>query len=150
MFKKILIPVNMQDTALAEKALAIAIDKARAPDTVLTVMTVAPGFGLPLVAAYFPENAVKKAMEEIERQLKAYISKKIPAGINVNEVLREGSPAGEIIAQASEDNVDLIIIPSHDKSLEQVLLGSVAAKVARHAHCPVLVVKGGCSHPALE
>lgn len=143
MFKNILMPVNMQDTALADKALAIAIDKARAPDAVLTVMTVAPGFGMPLVAAYFPEGAVQKAMEEILRQLNDYIARKIPAEITVNEVLREGTPADEIIAQASEDNVDLIIIPSHDKSLEQFLLGSVADKVARHAPCPVLVVKGG-------
>ncbi len=60
MFKNILMPVNMQDTALADKALAIAIDKARAPDAVLTVMTVAPGFGMPLVAHIFRKMRFRK------------------------------------------------------------------------------------------
>jgi len=142
MFKNILFPVNLQDTALSDKALGLAIQQARSAGASLTVMTVAPGFGMPIVASYFPDNAVQEALKEIARQLEAYVAERIPADIQTRAVVTEGNPAEQIIGQAKEAGVDLIIIPSHDRELEHVLLGSVAARVARHAPCSVLVIKG--------
>ena len=43
-------------------------------------------------------------------------------------------------AQAVQD-ADVIVIASHDPGLADYLLGSVAARVVRHAHCSVLVVR---------
>ena len=142
MFKKILVPVNLQNTALAEKAIGLAVDKAQTSGASLVVMAVAPGFGMPIVASFFPEDAVREALQEIARQLKAYIAENIPSELDTTAVVTEGNPAEQIINQAREVNADLIIMPSNDQAMEQVLLGSVSARVARHAHCSVLVVKG--------
>jgi nucleotide-binding universal stress UspA family protein len=61
-------------------------------------------------------------------------------GITVSKKLVEGHPAEEIIKEAKED--DLIVMGSKGRTgLDRLLLGSVAENVARHASCPVMIVK---------
>ena len=53
-----------------------------------------------------------------------------------------GNPGNLITEQADALRAGLIVIPSHGRTgLRRVLLGSVAERVVRHAHCPVLVLK---------
>jgi nucleotide-binding universal stress UspA family protein len=137
----ILFPVDLEHTVEAEKALKIAIDEARRSNAKLTVMTVAPGFGMPIVASYFEKGAVKSALKEIARHLKRYVDDNIPDDIETRAIVNEGNPAELILKQAQNDNIDLIVIASHNSQIENLLLGSCAAKVVRHAHCTVTVVK---------
>ena len=137
----ILFPVDLEHTVEAEKALKIAIDEARRSNAKLTVMTVAPGFGMPIVASYFEKGAVKSALKEIARHLKQYVDDNIPDDIETRAIVNEGNPAELILKQAQNDNIDLIVIASHNSQIENLLLGSCAAKVVRHAHCTVTVVK---------
>ncbi len=52
-----------------------------------------------------------------------------------------GDPVEEIVAFAKTNDADLIIIGTHGaKGLEKILLGSVAERVLKRAHCPVLVM----------
>ena len=56
------------------------------------------------------------------------------------EVLR-GEPASQILEAAERTETDLIIMGSHGEGgVDRWLLGSVSERVARHAHCSVLVV----------
>jgi len=141
MYKNILFPVDLEHTAEAEKALALSIDEARRSKAKLTVMTAAPGFGMPIVASYFEENAVKQALKEVARHLKRYVADNIPDDIETKAVVVEGNPGELILKQACQDAVDLIVIPSHNSQIENLFLGSVAAQVVRHATCTVTVVK---------
>ena len=53
-----------------------------------------------------------------------------------------GDPAAEIIDYAESQKIDLIVIPSHGRTgLRRFFLGSVAEKVIRFAHCPVLILR---------
>lgn len=53
-----------------------------------------------------------------------------------------GDPGAVIADRASELQADLIILPSHGRTgFSRLLLGSVAERVVRLAHCPVLVFK---------
>lgn len=57
-------------------------------------------------------------------------------------IIRTGSPPEEIVKKAEEDNYDTILIGHRGMSdLERFFIGSVAAKVVRHAPCDVLVHK---------
>jgi len=141
MHKNILFPVDLEHTVEAEKALKIAIEEAQRSKAKLTVMTVAPGFGMPIVASFFDELAVKKALKEIARHLKRYIDDNIPDDIETRAIVNEGNAAELILKQAQKDKIDLIVIASHNSQIENLLLGSCAAKVVRHAHCTVTVVK---------
>ena len=141
MYENILFSVDLEHTDEAEKALKIAIDEAGRSNAKLTVMTVAPGFGMPIVASFFDEHAVQNALKEVARHLKQYVDDNIPGDIQTNAVVVEGNPAELILKQAQTDDIDLIVIASHNSQIENLLLGSCAAKVVRHAHCNVTVVK---------
>ena len=53
-----------------------------------------------------------------------------------------GDPGRVITDLASELGADLIVIPSHGRTgMKRLLLGSVAERVVRLAHCPVLVLR---------
>jgi nucleotide-binding universal stress UspA family protein len=141
MYENILFSVDLEHTAEAEKALKIAIEEAGRSNAKLTVMTVAPGFGMPIVASFFDEHAVQNALKEVARHLKQYVDDNIPGDIQTNAIVVEGNPAELILKQAQTDDIDLIVIASHNSQIENLLLGSCAAKVVRHAHCNVTVVK---------
>jgi|SRR3984957_45264 len=61
--------------------------------------------------------------------------------IDIPEVTRAvtiGDPAFQIIQYAQENDIDLIMMPTHGYGIfRSLLLGSTAAKVLHDAHCPV-------------
>ena len=95
MFKKILLPIDLQETHLAVKAVKIAIDEARKHSAEICVMTVMPGFGMPVVASFFPDNAMKKALTELGSELKRYIAANFPKDISTHPIIAEGNPGGK-------------------------------------------------------
>ncbi len=53
-----------------------------------------------------------------------------------------GEPAHGIADYAQEKKAELIVIPSHGRTgITRLLIGSVAERVVRLAHCPVLVLR---------
>ncbi|MGF1497967.1 MAG: universal stress protein [Elainellaceae cyanobacterium] len=60
----------------------------------------------------------------------------------VNFHVAVGDPSSEIIDYAKTYDINLIVIPSHGRTgLNRFLMGSVAERVVRFAHCPVLVLR---------
>src|SRR5215208_6054332 len=56
---------------------------------------------------------------------------------------RMGRPDAEIIDQAEEVGAGLIVMGSRGFGpIRRALMGSVSDSVVRHAHCPVMVVRG--------
>ena len=54
----------------------------------------------------------------------------------------EGEAATGIVHQAEQRHADVIVMGTHGRTgLEYMLLGSVAEKVVRKAHCPVLTIR---------
>ena len=59
-------------------------------------------------------------------------------------VVEIGTPAEMMIALAKERQVDVIVTATHGRSeLADLIMGSTAEKLIRHAPCPVLVVREG-------
>ena len=53
-----------------------------------------------------------------------------------------GEPAAEILEVARARGADLIVMGTHGRTgLEHALMGSIAERVVRRAHCPVLTVR---------
>jgi nucleotide-binding universal stress UspA family protein len=67
----------------------------------------------------------------------------------IETLVVEGNPAAEIVRVATERTFDLIVLGSHGRGgISRAILGSVADKVMRTAHCPVMIVAHGAEHAA--
>ena len=62
---------------------------------------------------------------------------------NIRELVRHGDPAEQIVALASEEAFDLLVIGApHRRFFEGLVLGTTTLRAVRHAPCPVLRVSG--------
>jgi nucleotide-binding universal stress UspA family protein len=85
------------------------------------------------------EELLAEASEYLEYHVRI-ARRQCPAPVTGH--LAQGDPAEEILRRARSLGADLVVVGTHDTvGLERFLLGSVAAKVARKAPCPVLVVR---------
>jgi nucleotide-binding universal stress UspA family protein len=82
------------------------------------------------------QSRSRHAAEALENELADH-------GYEVPHVaIRFGNPGHEIAEYAEQVEAGLIVVASHGKSgLKRLLIGSVADRVVRLAHCPVLVLK---------
>lgn len=62
-------------------------------------------------------------------------------GLDVMTTMHLGHPAEVIVRHALESGADLVVVGHKGHFLHDFLLGSTAARVTRHAPCPVLVVR---------
>jgi nucleotide-binding universal stress UspA family protein len=77
----------------------------------------------------------EKLQEEIDKNQQSGNIKVIPD-------VRKGQPYEEILKEASERKIDLIVIASHGKTgLQKYFIGSVTEKVMKEAKCPVLLIR---------
>jgi universal stress protein A len=87
----------------------------------------------------------QELVEEMEKQAHEKLTKlteQIKKTIKVETVVRQGKPFVEIIKEAKEKDMDLIVMASHGRTgVSHMLMGSVAEKVVRKANCPVLIVR---------
>ncbi len=87
----------------------------------------------------FDSMTTEKRKERIRALLHEKLGDKM-AGATVH--LPTGSPGSEIVRVAEEIGADLIVMPSHGRTgLTRIALGSVAERVVRLSHCPVLVLR---------
>lgn len=134
------------------KKILVAVDTARSGgnDTVMTTakkLAEVMGANLAMVHviegipgylyAEIPEAVLRMRKEQAEAEVK-----KLAETYNIGEaLLREGSPATEILDCAKELDAELIVLHSHDPGFADYFLGSVASRVVRHAHCSVHIVR---------
>lgn len=75
-------------------------------------------------------------------QLENLIVEEIGSRVKAEAVVRTGKPHQEILREAEEKDIDLIIVATHGHSgVEQILFGSTAMRIVRLAKCPVLTVR---------
>ena len=95
---------------------------------------------LDLIPAYpqaeLPSDLIDDITPKTHNSLKALADK---AEVKAKIEVRSSGAYRKIIQSAEENEVDLILINSHQPGLQDYLLGSTAAKVVRHAKCAVLV-----------
>lgn len=141
MFKEILLPIDLEETELTAQAIAVAQDIADHYGSRITVLTVMPDFGMPLVANYFPDDMMDKARQEIRSELEKLVEARFRDPSAVSIEVGQGSPHREIVNYAEEHGTDVIVMPSRAQDIGKVLLGSCATHVVEHAPCTVLIVR---------
>ncbi|TWU29743.1 universal stress protein [Bythopirellula polymerisocia] len=138
--KRVLVPTDFSDQA--SQAVDQGVDLVDDAEH-LTVLHVAPALssfseGDPLVGwnMVSDEDRTKHLLEMLQKKFAD------PKYEKVQFRIAYGTPAEEIARIAEAEGVELIVLPSHGRTgLARLMIGSVAERVVRLAHCPVLVLR---------
>ena len=137
MFKKILVPVDIDypDTAALVYRKARAIAELSQAD--IHIVTVIPGFSMPMVAAMVPEEVRQEAIARIKAALEQFVADHCDK--TVTHALRTGKNWEEIIGAADEWQADLIVVyHNRHHEINDMFSRSCSQRVADHANCSVL------------
>lgn len=141
-FAHVLVPTDFSESS--EHALEVATTLV-APDGGITFLHVVD---VPLMTVEelsltdLGRKLVSAAHDKLERTAaRVRATRAIPVSTRV----RVGPAGAETLAALDErGDLDLVVTGSHGRTgFQRALLGSVAEKVVRHAHCPVLVARKG-------
>ncbi len=140
---KILLPVDGSKSSLnATKYVAKLVGNLRTKCFV-TIMNIHDDVGLNHVKRFIPKDTVDDYLRELsEKELRA--AQKILDQVEVQHtmVIKRGNVAQEIVALASKEKFDLIVLGAKGRSgFMDTLVGSVAQKVVQAAKQPVLLIK---------
>ena len=92
-----------------------------------------PGYAI----SYMPVDYLAEARIAVQTELDE-LAATVPGATGV---VIEGHSGRSILDWADSNKPDLIIIASHRPGMQDLLLGSTAAQVVRHAACAVHVVR---------
>ena len=100
---------------------------------------------LPFYEYYAPANYFDEIFQRIRddarQQLQNFAKSHTRNGVQPECLVHEGAVTDSILSFAEAQKVDLIVMGTHGlKGVDRAILGSVADKVLRKAHCPVLVI----------
>jgi nucleotide-binding universal stress UspA family protein len=142
--QNILVATDFSDASA--RALDYARELARAFKASVHVMHVLEDLAAHAWTTEVYVAALPGVHEEMEKQarerLEQIVTPEDRKDLEVQTVLRLGSPFVEIVRYAREANIDLIVMGTHGRgAIVHMLLGSVAERVVRKAHCPVLTVR---------
>jgi nucleotide-binding universal stress UspA family protein len=139
LFKKILIPTDGSEYTKAAIGKGLELAKLMSADvTALYVVDQTSFINFPMdstiVSVY---SLLEKEGKDAVEYVKAEGAK---TGVKVDAIVEEGSPVRKIV-EASRAH-DLIVMGTLGRTgMSKILLGSVAERVVRYAHCPVLIVR---------
>ncbi|MEO1049388.1 MAG: universal stress protein [Bacteroidota bacterium] len=145
--KKILIPTDFSE--VADRALEVAVNISRKVDAQLIVLHVIEH---PSGGTFNASGEINlpsgeeglymiKLVEKAKRDMAGLMERDLFEGVNAKQELQIGNPFHGIRDIVTEHDVDLIVMGTLGASgLEEILVGSNAEKVVRHAACPVLSV----------
>ena len=135
--KSVVVPIDFSDESLA--ALESALELVAAPSHLHAIHvlpaleTVDPGVIWGTI-----DNASRS--RHAEAALRERVADAKFKGLDVK--IAFGDPGHEVADFAAACKSDLIVLPSHGRrGVSRLLIGSVAERIVRLAHCPVLVLK---------
>jgi nucleotide-binding universal stress UspA family protein len=140
MFKTIIVPVDLAQPTSWRHALPQAIELARASGGAVTVLTVVRDLEAILEGTYLQPQLEALLVRARAAVAQVVVEHRTP-DVVIDQEVRCGSIAQQIVAAASERSADLILMASHRPALRDYLIGPVAAHVAQRASCSVLVLR---------
>lgn len=145
-FRRILAPVDLDENSLA--ALEVAAHLARQSAAEVYLLHVV-GLAIPPGEAPFELETLRPREEAARDKLREIAARQL-AQVTHHLETRIGDPATAIVMAANTLAADLIVMATHGRrGIARMLLGSVAEKVVRESHCPVLTVRAAGAREGL-
>jgi universal stress protein A len=104
------------------------------------------GWNLPMFSM---EEEYYKLLEETKKDLDEIIAQEQKNGLLIRGLVREGPPTDEILKVIKEENIDLLIMHTHEETrmerlelrLENFLFGASKQELVRKMPCSILLLK---------
>ena len=140
---KILVAVDGSKPALHAVKYAIDLSTKLGDPTHITLVSAHDDAGLRHVRKHVPAGSIQDHLRELsETDLKAARKLLDKAGVPHDMVIKVGHVAEQIVRTANAGKFDLVVLGSKGRSgFSDLLLGSVAQRVASSAAQPVVLVK---------
>lgn len=134
MYAKVLVPVAPDEVRDLDTAFAVARTLAGTSGEICALSVIEP---LPTyTSAYVADIALQRPADDVRAALES------AAAGRASEVAVDIGPAAPTILRWAKDHdVDCIVVASHRPGFGDFLIGSTAARIVRHAACPVMVVR---------
>jgi nucleotide-binding universal stress UspA family protein len=137
MFKKILVPIDVDSPKTAATVYQKAAALGKPSGAEIRLVSVMPGFGMPIVASYIPDEVHKETAQRFKDALKAFI--KANCDESVSYTVATGKNWEEIIKAADDWGADLIVVyHNRRREINEAFSSSCSQRVADKANCSVL------------
>lgn len=135
--KRILVPVDFSDMSVEAIDTALKIVDDDGSVDVLHVLEILPAMDYGnLYGTVTDESRIEYTKKSLQKKLSE------PRYVTTSLHVCIGDPGHQIADFAQRSHADLIVLPSHGYGMiKHMLVGSVAERVVRLAHCPVLVLR---------
>lgn len=146
LFKKILAPTDFSENAAVAVRLAATVAAENAAELhVIHVVGNSPlrhavREGL-LSSEDTHETVTQKVQDAADEKLAGEITRISPGHELTAAVTLFGEPFREVVEYAEKHGIDLIVMGRRGETLADLVLGSTAERVIRHAPCPVLITR---------
>jgi universal stress protein A len=147
--KKILAPIDFSDFSMEgmRGAKELAADVGAEVHLVHVVVPHFHVIPLPLATSgdqSFEQTRESAMTQQAEEELSRIKKDDFENSAKVATAVLNGSPVKMLVEYAEQNAIDLIVLSTHGRSgVDRVLIGSVAEKLVRLAHCSVLVLRRG-------
>ena len=147
MSRRVLHPTDFSKASNAAFARSLAEARENRGQLVLVhvmspVMPMA-GAGEGYISPSVYDQMSKSARAWAQKQMDRLLAKAKTARVRARGMLLEGMAHEQIVRAAKRQRADLIVMGTHGRTgVARFFLGSVAARVAATASCPVLTVRG--------
>jgi len=140
--KKILAPTDLSELSLPAVRYALELGLEQNAEVMIYHVLSEDGDWFEKDTRLDPASALLPREKELLHDFIAKNFADIVDRVNIVEAVEPGIPYSKIVAEAAENEVDLIVMSTHGRTgIKQVMLGSVTAQVVAHADCPVLSIK---------
>ena len=141
MYKRILVPVDLDDLSIMDKVFnLIGVFFSQDQASNIRLINVQPIVPVGILG-YLPPSFDEDMDHQVQTNFDRLLSERNLSDHKVTKIIRRGSVSDEILAESKDWSADIIIIGSHRPSMTTYLLGSNAASIVRHAKCSVLVIR---------
>mgnify|MGYP006295828797 CR=1 FL=1 len=140
MYQKILVPLDIDYTETAAAVYRKAAELAGCSGGEIRLLSVLPGFGMPIVASYVTDDIRRETYESVCAALEDFIQKYCTPEVSYQ--VATGKNWEEIIKTAQNWGADLIVVyHNYRREFNEAFSGSCARRDAEHADCSVLWVR---------
>ncbi|MGM5629770.1 universal stress protein [Apibacter raozihei] len=140
--KSMIVPVDFSEST--DHILEEAVYYAKATQSKIYLLHVASldlGFVIGDIGFQYLPELEEAGMKDETQQLVTYEKKLKGEGVEVEIIIKQGTPAEVILSETTQRNADLIVMGSHGRGvIMEAILGSVSKDVIKKSEVPVLIV----------